>query len=122
MKQRAAVNYSLYIKDYWMIAYGHPQLGGSSSVARIESLKLPSLPHTPRPQASPANSVSRPPNPAGESQKMKNVKINVEADIHDTDSESSRKKEEKSNDNVKLNLRFEISESSDFDFTEFTHL
>ena len=118
MKQRASVNYPLYIKDYWMIAYGHPQLGGSFSLQRNQSLNLPSLPHTPRPQASPANSLPRTPNPATESTKKKSVKI-VSADVHDTDSEASSKNKKKSNKKVDLN--FDLSESSDFD-SEFTHL
>ena len=42
MKLRASINYPLYIKDYWMIAYGHPQLGGSTSLQRNQSLNLPS--------------------------------------------------------------------------------
>ena len=115
MKQRASVNYPLYLKDYWMIAYGHPQLG---SLQRNQSLNLPSLPHTPRPQASPANSLPRTPNPATESTKKKSVKI-VSADVHDTDSEASSKNKKKSNKKVDLN--FDLSESSDFD-SEFTHL
>ena len=118
MKQRASVNYPLYIKDYWMIAYGHPQLGGSFSLQRNQSLNLPSLPHTPRPQASPANSLPRTPNPATESTRKKSVKI-VSADVHDTDSEASSKNKKKSNKKVDLN--FDLSESSDFD-SEFTHL
>ena len=123
MKQRATVNYSLYIKDYWMIAYGHPQLGGSTSLQRNQSLNLPSrdpagsLPHTPRPQASPANSLPRTPKPPTESQKRKkSVKIEVSADVHDTDSEASSKKT-----NEKVNLHFVVEESSDFS-SEFTHL
>ena len=123
MKLRASVNYPLYIKDYWMIAYGHPQLGGSTSLQRNQSLNLPSrdpagsLPHTPRPQASPANSLPRTPKPPTESQKRKkSVKIEVSADVHDTDSEASSKKT-----NEKVNLHFVVEESSDFS-SEFTHL
>ena len=117
MKLRASVNYPLYLKDYWMIAYGHPQLGGSTSLQRNQSLNLPSLPHTPRPQASPANSLPRSPKPATESTK-KSVKI-VSADVHDTDSEASSKNKKKTNKKVDLN-NFDVSESSDFE--EFTHL
>ena len=117
MKLRASINYPLYIKDYWMIAYGHPQLGGSTSLQRNQSLNLPSLPHTPRPQASPANSLPRSPKPATESTK-KSVKI-VSADVHDTDSEASSKNKKKTNKKVDLN-NFDVSESSDFE--EFTHL
>ena len=118
MKQRASINYPLYLKDYWMIAYGHPQLGGSSSLQRNQSLNLPSLPHTPRPQASPANSLPRTPKPATESKK-KIVKMSVSVDVHDTDSEASSKNKKKSKKKVDLN--FDLSESSDFD-SEFTHL
>ena len=118
MKLRASVNYPLYLKDYWMIAYGHPQLGGSTSLQRNQSLNLPSLPHTPRPQASPANSLPRTPKPASTESTKKTVKI-VSADVHDTDSEASGKNKKKSNE--KVNLNFDLSESSDYE-PEFTHL
>ena len=48
MKQRASVNYSLYIKDYWAISYSHPKLGMSSTMdlGRRPSMLLPNLPQT----------------------------------------------------------------------------
>ena len=46
MKLRERVNYSLYIKDYWAISYGHPGLGMHSSMdlSRRPSMLLPNLP------------------------------------------------------------------------------
>ena len=46
MKLRENVNYSLYIKDYWAISYGHPGLGMHSSMdlSRRPSMQLPNLP------------------------------------------------------------------------------
>ena len=46
MKLRENVNYSLYIKDYWAISYGHPGLGMHSSMdlSRRPSMLLPNLP------------------------------------------------------------------------------
>ena len=45
MKQRASVNYSLYIKDYWAISYSHPGLGQhAASTSRHPSMHLPNLP------------------------------------------------------------------------------
>ena len=46
MKLRENVNYSLYIKDYWAISYGHQGLGMHSSMdlSRRPSMQLPNLP------------------------------------------------------------------------------
>ena len=114
IKLRENVNYSLYIKDYWAISYGHPRLGASSSLARQPSTNLPSLPPTPTP---PPNSNIRPEFVKPEKkQKKKKVKITVSADVHDTDSETYPPSQK-----LRLRPEFEVTESSDFD-SEFTHL
>merc|ERR1711862_886757 len=48
MKLRENVNYSVYVKDYWMISYGHPQLDETRNpVTRNASQSFPDLPSPP---------------------------------------------------------------------------
>ena len=109
MKLRESVNYSLYIRDYWLTSYGHPQLDKSNpQLTRQQSMILPSLPRTP--------SVP------SDNRQGKVVRMEVAADVHETDSEASSKKinKKKKKQSVKLD-NFDFSESSDFG-SEFTHL
>ena len=108
LRLRENVNYKLYLKDYWNISYGHPQL--SSGSFRFGS-GLPVPPTEKKPQTKGPRIPRKLPD-------EKKLKLEVIADVHDTESESSSGRRGR-----KITLdNFDVSESMDFDWDEYTHL
>jgi len=107
LRLRENVNYKLYIKDYWNISFGHPQLSSGSFRATTD---------LPNPPTERKISIKAPQMKSKPAAAPKKTTVEVTADIHDTESESSKK-------GRRINLEnFDVSESMDFDWDEVTHL